>query len=122
MYKKISNIQDFADLFILQDDYKQIYDYILDKLSNNQDINISSIYSCFDIEKDSVWDKVINYTFPSDDVFQNYLTESVLRLRIGILKNEKQIIKTKMTTCENIDEKFACYEQTVVTSVKDSLG
>ena len=31
--------------------------YILDKISNNQDINISTVYSDFDIASDSVWDK-----------------------------------------------------------------
>lgn len=106
LYSKVTDATQYADLFEVQDEYKQVYDYILDKLSNNQDINISTIYSCFDIEKDSVWDKVINYQFPQDDVFDEYLKDSVTRLRINKLSNQKQIIKSKLANITNLDEKF----------------
>lgn len=106
LYSKTNKINDFSDLFEEEDEYKQIYDYILDKVSNNQDINISTIYSCFDIEKDSVWDKVINYQFPQDDVFDEYLNDSVRRLRINKLQVQKQIIKAKISSLNNFDEKY----------------
>ena len=106
LYNKTNKIEDYSDLFEVQDEYKQVYDYILDKLSNNQDINISTIYSCFDIEKDSVWDKVINYQFPQDEIFESYLKDCVLRLRINKLRISKQIIKSQMTSVSNFDEKY----------------
>ncbi len=102
LYQKINEPSKYADLFILEDEYKQVYDYIV----NNKDINISTIYSCFDIDKDSVWDKVINYTFPNDEVFATYLQESVTRLRINALKNKKQSLKTKIMACNNCDQKY----------------
>lgn len=111
LYSKTGNATQYADLFESEDDYKQIYTYILDKLSNNQDINISTIYSCFDIEKDSVWDKVINYQFPQDEVFEYYLNDSVTRLRISKLNNQKQVIKSRLSNVVNLDEKFALLEQ-----------
>ena len=106
LYGKTNKINDYSDLFDTEDEYKQIYTYILDKLSNNQDINISTIYSCFDIEKDSVWDKVINYQFPAEEVFDSYLHDCVLRLRVNKLKLSKQIIKSKMTSASNFDQKY----------------
>lgn len=106
LYKKISNINDYADIFDVKDEYREIYDYILDKLRNNQDINISTIYACFDIEKDSVWDKVINYAFPADDVFNEYIAESIIRLRINKLQNLKQQFQAKIQNAETLDEKF----------------
>ena len=111
MYGKTRKTDELNQLFEVQDEYKQVYDYILDKLSNNQDINISTIYSCFDIEKDSVWDKVINYQFPHDEVFEYYLNDSVTRLRISKLNNQKQVIKSRLSNVVNLDEKFALLGQ-----------
>lgn len=111
LYGKVKNITDYIDLFDSKDEYKEVYDYILNKLSNNQDINISTIYSYFDIESGSVWDKVINYEFPQEQVFQAYLQDSVVRLKINKLLQNKQILKSKMTQANNIDEKFACLQE-----------
>ena len=108
LYGKTSKTQDLQDLFDENDEYSQVFNYILDKLSNNQDINVSTIYSCFDIEKDSVWDKVINYQFPSQDVFDNYLKDCEYRLRINKLRKAKQAIKSKLSITTNLDEKFDC--------------
>ena len=106
LYRKISKNDDYDSIFEAQDEYKQVYTYILDKLSNNQDINISTIYSYFDIEKDSVWDKVINYQFPDDEVFNNYLNDCILRLKINKLQTKRQSIKSKLAIVSNFDEKY----------------
>jgi len=106
LYNKISNINDYADLFEVQDDYKIVYQYLMEKISANQDLNISTIYSQFDIEKDSVWDKVINYKFPQSDVFEAYLQDSVVRLRINKLRIKKQSLKSRLTNATTFDEKY----------------
>ena len=106
LYKKIVPNDDFDNIFKTEDEYGQVYTYILDKLSNNQDINISTIYSCFDIEKDSVWDKVINYQFPDGDVFGSYLQDCVLRLKITKLQTERHIVKSKLANAVDFDEKY----------------
>ena len=106
LYSKITNVNDYSDLFETEDDYKQVYDYILDKVSNNQDINISTIYSYFDIEKDSVWDKVINYQFPDESVFESYLQDSVIRLRVSKLRAQKMIVKSRISNATSFDEKY----------------
>lgn len=107
VYGKISNIEDYADIFDANDGYKEIFDYLADKIKNNQPINISTIYSCFDVIKDSEWDYVINYNFPADEVFEQYFKDSVQRLRICRLKEKKQQLKSKIESCENFDEKYA---------------
>ena len=86
--------------------YKDIYEYLIDKINQNQDINISTIYSCFDIEKDSVWDKVINYKFPADDVFNDYLQDCVLRLRISKLRIKQQSLKASLTSVNDFEQKY----------------
>ena len=75
-------------------------------MSANSDINISTIYSTFDIEPNSVWDNVINYRFPKDEVLDEYIKDSVVRLRVNKLKVEKQSLKTRISECENCDKKY----------------
>lgn len=106
LYGKVANVKDYIDLFDVKDEYKEVFDYIFNKLSNNQDINISTIYSCFDIENNSVWDNVINYEFPQEQVFEAYLQDCVVRLRINKLRRKKQMLKSKIAEVVNIDEKF----------------
>ena len=50
--------------------------------------------------------KVINYSFPQDDVLAEYIKDSVIRLRINKLKIKKQELKLKITESQNLDEKF----------------
>ena len=106
LYKRIDGYQEYADIFDKEDEYKEIYDYLLLKLSANSDINISTIYSTFDIEPNSVWDNVINYRFPKDEVLDEYIKDSVVRLRVNKLKVEKQALKTQISECENCDRKY----------------
>lgn len=106
LYKKVVDPQLYNDIFDKQDEFRVIYDYILDKYNKKEDINISTIYSCFDIEKDSEWDNVINYIFPSDEVFNDYFSDAVLRLRIDKLKKQKQDLKNKIARVKDIDEKY----------------
>ncbi|MBQ3502947.1 MAG: toprim domain-containing protein, partial [Clostridia bacterium] len=106
LYNKISEPYKYEDLFEVADEYKDIYNYLSDKINNKQDINISTIYSCFDIEKDSVWDKVINYKFPADEVFNSYLQDCVVRLRISKLKIKKQTLKINLASINDFEQKY----------------
>lgn len=107
LYGKITNLEDYADIFDENDSYKEIYEYIADKLRTKQNINISTIYSYFDIVKDCAWDMVINYNFPSDEVLEDYFKDSVERLRINKLKTKKQQLRAKIDNCESFDEKYS---------------
>lgn len=120
LYGKIKSPNEYCELFTIDDDYKIVYNYLAEKLNKGEDINISTIYSCFDIETDSVWDKVINYNFPNDEVFNDYLQDSVKRLRVGKLKSERQILKAKMAQCQNIDEKYSYLSQ--IKLLDDSIA
>ena len=108
LYGKTTQTLNLKDLFDQNDEYGQVFAYILDKISNNQDINISTIYSYFDIEKDSVWDKVINYQFPDEEIFDKYLRDCEYRLRINKFQKAKQEIKSKLSISMDFDEKCDC--------------
>ena len=55
-------------------------------------------------------------------VFKNSLYSGVFAMLGSLILVPIVSLITKKSLPEKIDEKFACYEQTVVTSVKDSLG
>ena len=106
LYKKINNVADYADLFVDKDEYKEVYDYILESVNQNKQINISSLYTIFDITADSIWDKVINYNFPQDEVFGEYLKDSTKRLRVNILKQRKEFYKSKLSNISSIEDMY----------------
>lgn len=106
LYNKIPLTAEFEQIFNEDKQYKEIYNYITDKVKAGENINISTIYSNFDIETDSEWDKVINYNFPSDEVLIDYIKDATIRLRISSLKARKQQLKTKISETTDIEQKY----------------
>ena len=106
LYKKITNIDDYADLFSENDEFSEIFNYISTNYKENKTINISSLYTIFSISPNSVWDKVINFNFPQDEVFKEYLADSTRRLRIFILKQRKELYKTQLSKISSIEEMY----------------
>ncbi len=106
LYNKVGLNSDYDELFNEGGEYSEIYNYITDKLKSGENINISTIYSSFDIEADSVWDKVINYNFPNDEVLNNYIKDAVVRLKVNKLKVNKQTLKQKISQTNDIEQKY----------------
>lgn len=102
---KISNLDEYADIFDSDDNYKEIFDYLVDRIKNNQPIQEAVMYSYFDNGPNSEWDKVANYQFPSEEVFEQYFRDSVRRLRVNALKNKKQKLRQQIAN-GNILEMF----------------
>lgn len=106
LHKKITDAKPYIDLFETQDDFKEIFNFVLEKQSLNQIINISSLYLSFNITSDSVWDKIINYNFPTEDVFNSYFYDSVKRLRISIFKIKKEEYKAQLNHISSLDQMY----------------
>lgn len=106
LYKKISNIESFSDIFDNSGEFTEIYSFIKEKLNNSQNINISTLYSTFNILPDSVWDKIINYNFPDESVFKDYFYDSVKRLRISSLKTKKDDFKAQLNHISSLDQMY----------------
>ena len=104
LYKKIDNYNDFEYIFSNADNFKEIYEYLKEKFNSGQVINISTLYSIFDIKADSLWDKVINYNFPNSEIFIPYFNDATKRLKIGILRQKKEDIKKSLAQINNLDE------------------
>lgn len=106
LYKKVTNPENFADLFEETDEFSEIFKFILEKTKTAQNINISTLYSSFDIAPNSVWDKIINYNFPDEVVFKDYFYDSVKRLRIFSLKAKKEKYKSQLNHISSLDQMY----------------
>ena len=104
LYQKVNNINDFLDIFENNDDYKEVFDYIKTKMDNKENINISTIYSIFNIVPNSVWDKVINYNFPDNSVFNDYFFDSLNRLRLKLIKDKRKRLTTSLKSIKDSEE------------------
>lgn len=103
LYKK-AKIENVENLFITQDELKDLYEFLRAKIENNKDYNVSTLFDNFEIKANSLIDKVINYNFPEN--FETYLQDTIKIVRIHELEKEKEHIKQLMTNSKSIDEQF----------------
>ena len=103
LYKK-ANIDNVASLFITQDELKELYEFLAERIENNKDYNVSTLFDSFEVKANSLIDKVINYNFPEN--FNEYLTDTIKKVRIYELENEKNHLKLLMGGATTIDEQF----------------
>ncbi len=64
------------------------------------------MFDSFEIKANSLIDKVINYIFPQDDVFETYLKDTIKRVKIYELENERDLIKNKMMNASTDAERY----------------
>ena len=106
LHKKITNYKDMAGLFTSNDELSELYKFLVNKIENNKDYNVSTLFDNFEISSASLIDKVINYNFPNEDVFNTYLKETINRVKIYELTCKKDEIKTKMLNSNSTEEQI----------------
>ena len=106
LYKKLKNFDDISTLFVAEDELKQLFEFLKQKIEDNKDYNVSTLFDSFEIKANSLIDKVINYTFPNDGVFETYLTDTIKRIRIYELEKERDMIKNKMLNSSTDEERY----------------
>ena len=104
LYKKIQNIEDISTLFLSQDELKELYEFLNQKIENNKDYNVSTLFDSFEIKANSLIDKVINYTFPEN--FEEYLRDTIKTVKRHELEKEKEHLKHLMNSATSTDEQF----------------
>lgn len=108
LYKKIDNFDDVESVFVADDELRQLYLYLKQKLSENKFVAVSSLFDEFQISNNSLIDRVINYNFPDDKVFANYLNDIIKRVKRYALSQEREKIKQRMLTASTEDEQIEC--------------
>ena len=111
LYGKKKEIEDIAILFNKDDELGKLYEYLKEKIAENKNYNVSSLFDNFEIRANSLIDKVINYNFPSDEVFGTYLNDTIKRIKIYELEKMRDEIKNKMLNATSDEEKYAALNQ-----------
>ena len=106
LYKKIGNLDDVETIFTADDDLKKLYQYLKTKLTENKDVPVASLFDEFEINNNSLIDKVINYSFPEEDVFSLYLSDTIKRAKRYALEQEREKIKQKMLIAQTDSEQL----------------
>ena len=87
LYKKLKNFEEIESLFVNEDELRQLYEFLKQKIENNKDYNVSTLFDSFEVKANSLIDKVINYVFPEGSVFETYLKETIKRIKVYELEN-----------------------------------
>ena len=100
------NYEEMSGLFTSNDELSDLYRFLVEKIKNNKDYNVSTLFDNFEISSASLIDKVINYNFPEDEVFDTYLKETIKRVKIYELNCKKEILKTKINSSNSTEEQL----------------
>lgn len=112
LYKKITNFDDLQGLFTSNDELSDLYGFIVNKINENKDYNISSLFDNFEIKANSLIDEVINYNFPTN--FDEYLKDSIATVKLNQLETEKENLRLQLSKCISLDDQYE-----VLNKIKD---
>ncbi len=104
LYKKIENFDEISGLFDSNDELSELYRFLVQKIKDNVDYNVSTLFDNFDITKDSLIDKVINYNFPPDEVYKQFLSDTIKRVKLLELTNELTKLKSNLNNLKTEEE------------------
>ena len=104
LYKKIENFENFSGLFAGNDELSELYKFLVQKKNANEDVTVSSLFDNFDISKNSLIDRVINYVFPETDVYNQLLSDTIKRVNQLKIDDELKELKAKLSNVKSNEE------------------
>ena len=104
LYKKIENFENFSGLFGSNDELSEFYKFLVQKKNANEDVTVSSLFDNFDISKNSLIDRVINYVFPETDVYNQLLSDTIKRVNQLKIDDELKELKAKLSNVKSNEE------------------
>ena len=104
LYKKLENFGDISGLFNSNDELSELYKFLVQKKNENEDVTVSSLFDNFEISKNSLIDRVINYVFPKTDVYNQLLSDTIKRVKLLNLNNELTELKSKLSKVQSSEE------------------
>ena len=104
LYKKIENFENFSGLFTGNDELSELYEFLVQKKNANEDVTVSSLFDNFDISKNSLIDRVINYVFPETDVYNQLLSDTIKRVNQLKIDDELKELKAKLSNVKSNEE------------------
>lgn len=104
LYKKITNVEEISGLFTSDDELSELYNFLVQKINNKEDVNVSTLFDNFEITKNSLIDRVINYVFPAGDVYKQFLSDTIKRVKLIELENELAHLKVGLNQIKDDSE------------------
>ncbi|MBR6778847.1 MAG: DNA primase [Clostridia bacterium] len=111
LYKKITNLNEISGLFVGDDELSKLYVFLSDKIENNKVYNVSTLFDNFEIDSKSLIDRVINYVFPADDVYENFLKDTIKRVKLLELQQLYDTVKRKMLDSTTDEDRYTYLNQ-----------
>lgn len=111
LYKKITNFEEISGLFETKDELSDLYEFLLSKIKDNANYNVSTLFDNFDINQKSLIDRVINYNFPDEDVFLRSVQDTIKRVKRFELEQLYKETQEKLLSCQTDSEKYACLDK-----------
>lgn len=106
LYKKINNFEDFVGIFNTGDELSELYGYLYKKIKNNEDFSVSAIFDEFEITSNSLLDRVINYSFPEDNLLTVMISDATKHLKLFNLEQQKAENTKLMMEAKTIEERY----------------
>ena len=106
LYKKITDFSKISSLFTSQDELTELYNFLKEKIENKKDFNVSTLFDNFEISDKSLIDRVINYNFPDDQVYNSFLSDTIKRVYRLELEQQKQYYTELMAHSSTDIEKY----------------
>lgn len=111
LYKKYTTPREVENLFKTDDELTSLYHFLVKKIEENKSYNVSTLFDSFDIDANSLIDRVINYVFPGEEVFDQYLKDTIKRVKLYELEQEKNKYRELMMTSTTDVERYAYMEK-----------
>lgn len=102
IYKKFTPDRDYSFFFKKDDELGELYEY----LKNNPDTTPSSLFDNFEITNNSLIDKVINYQFEPDEIYETILKDCLKVAKMEQLKQEQFYYQSAMLTATTDEERM----------------
>jgi len=106
LYKRITNFDEISGLFTADDELSKLYRFLVEKIQNNAEYNASTLFDSFEISSNSLIDRVINYVFPSDDVYETFLRDTIKRVKLLELQSEYKKVQEQLRNSLTDNEKY----------------
>ena len=106
LYKRITNFDEISGLFVVDDELSKLYRFLVEKIQNNAGYNASTLFDSFEISSNSLIDRVINYVFPSDDVYETFLRDTIKRVKLLELQSEYKKVQEQLRNSLTDNEKY----------------
>lgn len=106
LYKKINNFSEIAGLFNSNDELSELYRFLTQKIAENEHFNASTLFDNFEIDNKSLIDKVINFNFPADEVFSVMIRDTIKRVKLYELQQEKDRLTRQIMDAKTDEERY----------------